>query len=243
MLLCGTSIFAASPTTPFFSTEPAQKFIEPSVHLLGGGSSIAHNYKSVFPEIENLNTNMGALYGVGARATFGLRDFLGLTTEINVIGRHYNVDMSVIGEDKSGMGTVFVNSSNYVINIPVLVTLRFNVARSVRWNIDLGPYYSYGFAGQQHQEIYVGRLNELGQIVAERMEVKTDYYNSSATFQNSFRRGDIGVHVGTSLDFGPHFTIGGRIQTGLKNISYTPSGIKNPSVRNFNLAGCLGWRF
>lgn len=233
---------AAPPDRPFFDTGAAPKLIEPSVHLTGGGSTVFHNYKSAFREIESINTNMGFLGGIGARATFGIRGFLGLTTELNFQVRNYNIDMSVVGSQESTMSAVFINSRQWQVSIPVLITLRFNVAHSVVWNVDFGPYYSYGIGGHQKQSIFVGKINSLGQLVGEQISIKSPYYNSEATFQNSFRRSDWGVHLGTSLSLGPHMMVGARIQAGLKNTSYT-RGLVNPRVRNFDVAGMVGWRF
>lgn len=241
-LLLAAAALSASASKPFVDYGPANKFIEPSVHVIGGGSTILHNYRSTFGEIENLNTNMGILLGAGGRATFGFRDFFGVSTEFNILARNYNIDMSVVGHNQSSMSAVFINSRTWSFSIPLLLTFRFNVADGLRWNVDAGAYYSYGFAGTQRQRLYVGRINELGQLVAERIDIKSDYYNSPATFQNSFRRSDWGIHIGTSLDIGRHIRVGARLQAGLKNTSFT-HGISNPRVRNLDIAGMVGWRF
>lgn len=242
IILAATAPICASLPENFFDNTKSTRLLETSVHLMAGGSTVMQNYKSTFPEIENLNTNTGLMFGAGARATFGLRGWLGLTTELNMMVRNYNIDLSVVGTDVSSMSAVFINSRTYSVSIPVLITVRFNVAHSVRWNIDLGPYYSYGFAGHQKQRLFVGTINELGQMVGEQIDIKSRYYNSPATFQNSFRRSDIGVHFGTSLDLGPHLQVGARVQVGVKNTSFS-HGINNPSVRNVDICGMAGWRF
>ena len=243
-VICSVFISRAEQPASIIDFGPAKKSIEVSVHILAGSSGVIQNYKATFPEIKNLNSNMSIAPGIGARATFGLRDYLGITTEANFQSYGYNMDMAVLDDDDSrSMSSVFVNNRMYYFNIPVCMTLRMNVARSVRWNIDLGAYYSYGFAGRQKQDIYHAEISQIGQLVAEKVEIKSDYFRSNATFQNAFKRGDIGIHFGSSLDFGPHLSVGFRLQTGLKNIAYTPSGIKNPAVRNIALQGMLGWRF
>ncbi len=242
IVMAFSSTFAAEPR-PFFDTGAANRFLETSVHLLGGGSTIIQNYRSTFSAIENINTNMGIMAGVGARATFGIKGFLGLTTEMNIVARNYNLDMSVLGSGITSMSAVYINSRAWIANIPVLMTLRFNVARSVVWLIDVGGYYSYGFAGHQRQRYYVGTINELGQLVGERIDVKSPYFSSGKTFQNSFRRGDIGIHIGTGLNLGPHLTVGARLQIGLKNVSFTQNGVKNPHIHNLDINGMIGWRF
>lgn len=221
---------------------PAKNFLDVDVHALVGGSTVMQNYRNSFPEIDNLNINMGFRGGLGARATFGLREYLGLSTELNLVVRNYNMSLVAGAEGTEGITGVQVDNRTYVINVPVAVTLRFMIAKNVKWLVDAGIYYSYGFSGRQKQDIFAGTVNALGELVTVYEHIKTDYFSSSHTFLNSFRRGDYGIHVGTYLDFGPHLRIGARLQTGLKNTSFS-YGVANPSVRNFDFCGSVGYRF
>lgn len=221
---------------------PAKKFLDIDVHALVGGSTVMQNYKKSFPEIDNLNINMGFRGGFGARATFGFREYLGLSTELNFVVRNYNMNLVAGAEGTDGITGVQVDNRTYVINVPLAMTLRFMVARNVKWLIDVGVYYSYGFAGRQKQDIFAGTVNALGELITVYEHIKTDYFNSSHTFLNSFHRGDYGIHFGTYLDFGPHLRIGARLQTGIKNTSFS-YGVANPSVRNFDFCGTVGYRF
>lgn len=245
--ICAALMFlpsVASTSAVLLDTDKAKKPIETGIHVIAGGSSIIQNYRSTFPEIRNLDSNIGFSSGIGGRVTFGLREYLGLTTQANILFNNHNMDMAVVsGDGSESMSALFIDSRAFYFNVPVCMTLRLNVAHSVRWNIDLGVYYSYGFAGRQRQTIYYAEISQIGQMVSERIDIKTDYFNSTATFQNSFHRSDIGIHFGTSLNFGPHLCVGFQLQKGFKNISFTQSGIKNPRITNFTLHGMLGWRF
>ncbi|MCM1349340.1 MAG: PorT family protein [Firmicutes bacterium] len=221
---------------------PAPQLIEVQVEALGGGSTIMQNYKKTFPNIQNQNINMGTSWGVGAKAVFGIRNFLGIGTAFNVMLNHYNVDMAIVSSGNTSMSALFINSHNYTVNIPVFVSFRFNVAHSVRWNVDGGMYYSYGFAGRQKQLIYRAELNAMDELVPELEQVTTDYYHSPRTLFNVFNRGDIGLHLGSSLDFGPHLTVGFQTQLGLKNQARS-NGVYKPSTHNISLHGLVGYRF
>lgn len=74
--------------------------------------------------------------GLGAKAVFGIRDFFGIGTAANFFWNQYNIDMAVVGADNTSMSAVFVNNRNFTFNVPVFVSFRFNVAHSVRWNVD-----------------------------------------------------------------------------------------------------------
>ncbi len=227
----------------FFQRGPAPQFLETEVHILAGSATVINSYKSCFPQIENLRTNMGHAAGIGARGVFGLRDYLGLGTELNIINSSYTMDMAVVSTATQSMSAVYLNNSMWYLNIPVFVSIRFNVAHSVRWSVDGGAYYAFGFAGRQHQVIYRGAINALDELVMEKVDAKTDYFHSESTFENIFLRGDIGAYFGTALNFGPHLAVGFRAQIGIKNTASTPNGVEHPSVRNVSFTGTLGYRF
>lgn len=224
-------------------TAPASRFIEVDIHALGGGGSVTQNYCKLFPQIENLNVNMGGNFGIGGRAVFGLREYLGLGTAIDFTVTNYDTDMLIYGQAESdGISAAYIDNVIYRVTVPVFVSLRFNVDRSVRWNIDAGLYYSYGLGGRQKQKIFRGEINAMGELVTERENLTTDYYHSGDTFINVYNRGDIGVHLGTSLNFGPHLLVGGQLQYGLKN-SARHTGVANPRVHNLSVNAMIGYRF
>lgn len=242
LLLCGFLAPQSVRASDFVDFSPARKLLEVDVHALGGISTITQNYKSSFPQIQNLNINLGASFGAGFKAVFGLREYLGFGTAIDITTGQYNIDMAVLGADAESMSAVFLDNTLWQVNIPIFVSFRFRVDRNVRWCVDVGGYYAYGFAGTQKQRIYRADINEMDEIVPQIERVRTDYYHSSSTFINTFNRGDIGFHLATYIDFGKHLTVGARFQTGVKNTSRS-LGLINPTVRNFTFHGSVGYRF
>lgn len=244
LLLPAISLTAApaATATDFVDFSPAKRMLEVDAHTLIGIGSVFQNYKSHFPQIQNLNVNFGESLGLGFRAVFGLREYLGFGTAIDITTNSYNIDMAVIGNDNASMSSVFLDNRTYTANIPIFVSFRFNVDKSVRWSIDAGLYYSYGFAGTQKQRIYRADINAMDELVPQLELVKTDYYHSSATFVNAYNRGDIGVHLATYVNFGPHLIVGARYQIGCKNSS-RPLGVINPSIHNLYFHGVVGYRF
>lgn len=240
--LIGLLAHQGSVASDFVDFSPARKFIEVDVHALGGITTVNQNYKARFPQIQNLNVNLGASVGAGFRAVFGLREYLGFGTAIDMTSGRYNIDMAVLGTDAESMSAVFIDNTLWQVNIPMFVSFRFRVDRNVRWNVDVGAYYAYGFAGTQKQRIYRADINAMDEIVPQIERVRTDYYHSSSTFINTFNRGDIGFHFATYVDFGKHLVVGARFQAGIKNTSRS-LGIINPTVRNLTFHGSVGYRF
>lgn len=226
----------------FVDLSPARRFIEVDVHALGGIGSITNNYKKHFPQIQNLNVNMGESLGLGFRAVFGLKEFFGFGTAIDVTTNKYNIDMAVVGTDQLSMSSMFIDNRTYYVNFPVFLSFRFNVDKSVRWSVDGGFYYAYGFGGSQKQRIYRADVNEMDELVPQVIDLKTSYFHSPQTFINAYNRGDLGLHLASYINFGPHLVVGVRYQLGLKNTS-RPLGVVNPSIRNHYFQGSVGYRF
>lgn len=231
-----------SAAQDFVDTSKAKRFLEIDAHAFGGLSSVIQDYKSHFSQIQDLNVNVGESFGAGFRAVIGIREFLGFGTAIDLTRNKYNIDMAVMGTDRASMSAVFIDNRTYTVNIPVFMSFRFNVDKSVRWSVDAGFYYAYGFAGTQKQRIYRADVNAMEELVPQIVNISTDYYHSPNTFINAYNRGDIGLHLATYVNFGPHLIIGARYQIGMKNSSRS-LGVINPSIHNHYFHGVVGYRF
>lgn len=228
---------------PFVDTLAPSRFVNVGVHASVGNSTLTQNYRSSFPQISQLNVSAGWSFGAGANVEFGLRDFMWLGTEANLLIDNNSIDM-IVNEDQSAtsVSNIFLRNHYYYLNIPVYMSFKFNLAPTVRWNIDGGIYYSYGLGGNQRQNVYSSRVNEIGQLVATKYEIKTDYFNDSRSFINSYHRGDIGLHLATGLTFGSRISVGARMQFGFKNVANTV-GVTHPNIHNLSFTGTLGYWF
>lgn len=233
----------SSAAQKFVDYGPASSFLDLEVQALAGRSMITENYVGCFPEISQMNASPGSSIGVGATAVFGIRNWLGIGTSINLLRNHYRIDMAVAADDASSMSNIFIRNSATYMEIPVFLQFRFNIARNVKWRVNAGLFYAYGIGGNQRQDIYNAQVNQLGQLVSTVMTTKCDYFGDSRTFINAFRRSDIGLHLATSLLFG-RVSIGGNLNFGFKNAAYIPGGrgIITPNIHNFNYALTLGCR-
>lgn len=249
-IAAATAAIACIATAPgaaaarFFDPGPARHFLELEVHATVGTSTVIQNYDAKFAAITEFQMSPGFAAGAGAKVTFGLRDWLGLATELNATLNNSSASMAIAGDGATPASTLFLHNHYYVLKVPVYLSLRFNVSDNVRWNVEGGIYYALGLGGSQKQSIYSSYINDLGQLVNIHANLKTGYYNDPDAFINSSYRSDWGVHIGTSFDLGRHATVGFRTQIGVKNIAnISDAGITRPSVHNVTAMGCLGWRF
>lgn len=245
IVTCALIAASACPAAArgFVDYGPAPKFLDLEVHAIAGSSMITENYVGCFPEISQMNTSPGSQLGIGAAAVFGVRDWLGFGTEVNILRNHYRIDMAVTAEDVSSISNIFLRNSSTYLQIPVYMQFRFNIAPNVRWRVDAGLFYAYGTGGKQKQDIYNAQVNSLGQLVSTVLSTKHDYFGNGSTFINSFRRSDIGLHLATSIRF-HRLSVGGRLNVGFKNIAYIPDGrgIVTPNIHNLSYSFTLGYQ-
>lgn len=238
VLAMAPSVSAAN----FLDRSPAKRFLEVDVHALGGAFGVTQDYMSRFPEIQNVNVDMGASFGLGARAVFGLKEYLGLGTAIDFTLNDYDVDMSVVSMSSPAVSTISLDNRAYYVNLPVFASFRFNVGRSIRWCVDAGFYYAYGIGGRQKQQIIRTEITPSGQQTEQKVYISTDYFHSRDSFINGFNRGDFGLHLATYFNLGPHLIVGARYQIGAKNAA-RKIGIVNPSIHNQFFHAVIGYRF
>ena len=235
---------ATATAQQFFNPGHADKFLRMEVHGLAGGSTILQNYASCFDEITSFDQNMGFSGGLGAVATFGIRDWLGLSTEFNILASNSSATALMAGRPDSPYATVTLRNRYYTINIPVYVRVNFNLASRVRWNVIGGIYYSLGLSGHQHQDVYTSYVNSLGQLINIHDSLRPDYYRSSGAFVNSSLRADWGIIFGTGIEASSRVSVGLRALIGLRNMAYiTDSGTSRPSIHNTALYATLGYLF
>ncbi len=214
-------------------------FLEIDIHGMVGGSYVTENYMDCFSEISDLNSNMGLAVGIGVGAKFNVTRSFGLGTGLNYVRNRGTLDMAVTGQGAASISNVFQRNSYYTFDFPIYFSFSPYIAKGVRWNFDIGMYYSYGVRGHQRNTIYDAKTNDLGQLMTSRTVIKTDYYKDGA-FINSFRRGDIGLHIAAGMTFFGHLNLGVRSHIGFKNVAET-TGIKRPNSHNISFMAMAGW--
>lgn len=219
-----------------------EKFITVNVHLMGGASYATNNYRGCFPEITDINSSMGPLFGAGVEGVFRLGSHAGLGTGLNLTRNQRRMDIAVTGAGKPSVSNVFQRNIYWELDFPVYFRWDTRLAEGVDWNVDGGLYYAYGISGNQKNVIYDAKTNDLGQLITSRTELKTGYYSNEQAFINSYTRADIGLHIATGLTFKQKFTVGVRSHIGLKNVAKT-NGLVKPSSHNISLQAMIGWNF
>lgn len=238
-LSCGMGVNAQK----FIDHGPASRFLTLDAHALIGGVEVLQNYGSTFPEISELDVSMSTALGVGMGAEMSFSDFLSLGLQGNFLINNYRVNMAVANDAGPSMTNCFVRNHFYTFNFPVYLSTHYNLGEVVRWNVDLGMYYSYGVGGSQKATLYNARVNDLGQLVTSLTHQDNRYFNSREALLTSSYRSDIGLHVATGFTFSQLIKFSIATQIGFKNVSHVYNGVQRPNLHNFNFLCSLGWCF
>lgn len=243
LALFSTLLLTAMASTPLVSTGRTARFIDVDVHALVGGTLVTQNFASCFPSISELSVNMGPSYGIGFGASLNFNDFIGLGCEVNALLNYYKMTLAVADNEATSITNTFIRNHFFTANFPVFIRLKFNLGGNVRWIIDGGAYYTYGLGGRQKTTMYSAHVNELSQLITVTTSSRSPYYNSPDAFICSSYRGDIGLHLATSLLVSRRFSIGVRTQIGFKNQAHLFNGVKTPNVHNIGFQVTGGYHF
>lgn len=238
-----SSIVVMSQKKSFYSADKPDKFIECDVHGLVGASVFTQDYRDHVPSISEISTSAGCGWGLGATVQFAFKDFFALGTSLDFVAHNSGYSMVLIDADGRGtQNSVFVSNQGFSATVPVYVSFRFNLADRVRWNVDVGNYFSLGLGGSQKADTYTTTLNELGQVVTKYQRYEWDYFNEKRPLIHAIDDFDYGVLIGTGLLIHDHYKVGIEARISAKNAT-TDEGVIHPSVRNHLFAMKLGYQF
>lgn len=227
----------------FFNTDKASKFLECDVHAIVGTSVLSQDYADHVPSITAVNVSPGCGGGIGASVQFAFKDFFAIGTGLDLMAINNKYSMALIDVKGSGSHcSAFVSNQAFNVTVPLYVSVRFNVASNVRWNVDGGIYLGLGIGGTQKADTYTTTQNELGQIVTKYQHYKWDYYNETHPIIHTIDDVDWGLIIGTNLLFHSHYKVGIEARVSTKNAT-ADKGIIHPNVYNHLFAMKIGYQF
>ncbi len=187
----------------FFSKEAPESLFDVGVRV--GINTSNRTFKKDAFDIWNVNS-WGTGIDLGCVVDLNIRDYISLQPGIFFESRSGDYAYSQNYFTALGETDVFTQLGHdrfYNINIPLLVSFKFNLAESVRLIAEAGPYFQYFFKDSASHKIQVIRpqTSPTDQI---------DIYNEVA---NKY---DIGLKIGAGIlykrhySFNIHYLAGGR---------------------------------
>lgn len=194
-LLAATGIASCNAAEFFDTSAPDRTF------ALGAriGMNMANNSIGGNNFIWN-HDSWGTGFDMGVVADINIRDFLTIQPGFFYQSRSnsYTYIRGFSTQQEVNVG----HTLNYAFNIPILVSVRFNVTDNVRWSLDLGPYFTLG----------LGKSDNGIHVIPEPSTKFSDGYYSIR------HRGQWGFKMGTGLNIRDHYYVGIHYMAGVSNI-------------------------
>lgn len=243
MVYITAAVAPALAGKPFFSTSRSTEIVEADVHILAGATYVTQNYASEIAGVDKADSHPGLGLGFGSKVSFPFRDYLALSTGLDLLWGHNTCDMTVIGDGTGNVNHVYLSNRYLYTRVPVLLSLRFNMADNARWVIDMGFYGSIGVAGKQKADIYTTGVNQLGQLVTTHYKNSWNYFRSDTGFIHGVHSFDFGLQLGSSICFRDHYVAGVTFTYGLKDAACAFGPLRGVSMHNIDWLCHIGYKF
>lgn len=176
----------------------AQKFLDTGapaslfdVSVRVGFNAANHTFSNKYFKQWNVNS-WGTGVGAGAVVSLNLRDFISLQpgffydthTGNYAYSQDYWSDLDYKLQQHNQMG----HWRTYNMTVPLLVSLRFNLASTVKWVVEAGPYMQWHLKSTDNKKI----------DVIKPQEAATDPLRHSLAEANKF---DAGLKIGSGIEY------------------------------------------
>lgn len=240
--LCLPSIAAAEDTHSFMDTSRPSKPVDIGVHVGLGVSTQIQNYVSAVPGCADFHLSSGLQSVFGATVEVPLRRYIAIGTGVDFVICNNSWAMTVINSEPNTVSTLYCRNTYRAFEIPIYLSLRFNLGSRITWTNEGGVYLSFGTDGRTRITSYSAAVNQLGQQQVTRTRYEHPYYNADTPILNGFGRNDVGIHLSTGLQYLRRWTLKAVMRYGLKDVARN-YGVLDVNVHNFAFSFRLGYTF
>lgn len=206
----------------FFSTGPAD-------HLFNLGVRVGLNTSNASISSKQMrlaHSSWGTGFDAGVVADINFNGWL--TLQPGFFYQSSSNDYFAFYTGQSGYMSHEGHTLYYMFNVPLMVSVRFNLGNDFRWSVDAGPYLSFGLGHNDTFEISTPQLI---------MDYKKGYFENRNRFQ-------WGVKFGTGLQFRDHYYVGIHYMAGCRNVYNNTAHISDGlSGRHKSWTFTLGYDF
>lgn len=190
----------AASASDFISTEPAEHLFNFGVRL--GVNSSNRTFSKDYFKQWNVNS-WGTGIDAGVVFNINMRQYLTIQPGFFFESRsgHYAYSQDFTAADGSSDNfTQLGKTRTYNLNIPVMVSLRFNLADNLKWLVEAGPYVQFKLHSSDNEKIDLITQSNAGIITKEAAESKfTDFGLKAGT----------GILIKDHYSFTIHYLAGG----------------------------------
>ena len=241
--------FGSGPATgentasvPFMDTSRPTKTVELDVHVGEGMSTIMQNYGDAIPDVGDFTLTPGSLTALGFGAELPIRNYLAVGTGLDFAINNYYYSMTILHPEAGTLNTLYTRNHFYNIDIPLYMSLRFNLGNRVRWHNEIGAYISIGAGGKSKTKAYTSSTNQIGQSQVTETSYERDYFNADDPIINAVRSTDWGLHLATGIVVNRHIMLKCVMHAGVHNLAKN-FGVLNVKNRTLNVVFKAGYVF
>ncbi len=171
--------------------------------------------------ISDMQADYRAGFNVGVSADFGIFKSLYINSGLYFSMKGANCDLVFSDGYMAAEGKLKMNPM--YLEIPVMASYRYNFNEDTQWQLNFGPWFAFGIAGDVTGEASIEGYKE---------EESLRFFDAGG---NHF---DMGLALGTGVTYRKFF-VGINYQFGLTHAISTEIG--NPNTSNFSIS--LGYNF
>ena len=171
-----------------------------------------------------------------------MRRYIAIGTGADFVINNNSWAMTVINSEPNTVSTLYCRNTYRAFEIPIYLSLRFNLGSRITWTNEGGMYFCFGTGGRSRITSYTAAVNQLGQQQVTRTRYDHSYYNADTPILNGFGRNDIGIHLATGLQYLRHWTLKAVMRYGFKDVARN-YGVLDVNVHNLAFSFRLGYTF
>lgn len=178
-------------------------------------------------------------FSAGAVVDLNIRDFFSVRPGFFFENRSYDYTTVSHNPDMRALAVNFGRTHRNSFSVPVLASFHFNISNAVRWNVEAGPYFSFGLgSGKDKVKSVAVSAPEAAAGNYAYIDGKRDYYGDGEWQHRKF---DCGFQIGTGVEIKRHYVVNLSYQRGLRNVS--ASHDNGWSMKNKGWTFAIGYKF
>lgn len=190
-------------------TSDAVRPFNVGVRIGANTSNLSNNRLDVVPGIHSSSVDWKAGFTGGVVVDILMRNFFALQPGFFFETRSDSFQhVSVMDGDAAQMEIIDGDHSSSYFKIPILASFRFMIGSDVEWQVEAGPYFSFGLGGHEKYKLMVS-----GDPVQDKTYERDIFGNDG--FVKSY---DWGFKMGMGLLLKEHWYVGIHYEAGCRNV-------------------------
>lgn len=162
-------------------------------------------------------------FSTGAVVDLNVRNFFSIRPGLFFENRSYDTRQISFDDARKYIYTRSGHTRRNALAVPVLASFHFNISRAVKWDVEAGPYFTFGLSsGKSKATVVSATAGDEKQYT--HVDGKQDYYGSDAS---QFKRFDCGLQFGTGVEVLNHYVFNINYQRGLRNVANGGNSLRN----------------